>query len=326
MKCSAIVGHSNVATSALKDAQTHTGLPNHKLIQHVKTRWNSVYYMVERIVEQRQAVINVLQNRSITSRSQALSFELNESDWDLLEALVAILKPFTLTTAIMSSENSPTISIVLPIVQSLLDNFLNPNDNFDLDEINTFKEIVSEQLKSRFDLKETLEVCQTKAVKLQDIAIFLDLRYKMHESSFGIIVKTKFTVKQLLSQGTITIDSQDKLITSPSLSQTAIDFLFPTKKQDNTIELQDPVEREIEIYSKENQIDKNSSPLEWWKTNECRFPLLSQLARKYLAIPATSTPSERVFCGAGNIVSAKRSCLKGNTVNMLVFLNNNLKS
>ena len=35
-------------------------------------------------------------------------------------------------------------------------------------------------------------------------------------------------------------------------------------------------------------------PLEWWKTNHTRYPYLSNLAKKCLAIPAHCTPKEIV--------------------------------
>ena len=64
----------------------------------------------------------------------------------------------------------------------------------------------------------------------------------------------------------------------------------------------------------------SDNPLEWWKENEMRFPLMANMARKYLCIPATSTPSERMFSTAGNVVTNLRTLLKPHKVNMLVFL------
>ena len=43
-----------------------------------------------------------------------------------------------------------------------------------------------------------------------------------------------------------------------------------------------------------------------------------------LCIPATSTPSERVFSAAGNTVVKKRACLDSETVDELVFLHSSL--
>jgi len=47
---------------------------------------------------------------------------------------------------------------------------------------------------------------------------------------------------------------------------------------------------------------KTSDPLNWWRENEARFYGLKRLARKYLAIPATPAPSERVSSLAGKTV------------------------
>ena len=72
------------------------------------------------------------------------------------------------------------------------------------------------------------------------------------------------------------------------------------------------------------QIDHDEDPLQWWKENEKRFPLVAELAKSYFAIPATSVPAERIFSTAGHIVNEKRNCLNPETVDMLIFLNKNL--
>ena len=69
-------------------------------------------------------------------------------------------------------------------------------------------------------------------------------------------------------------------------------------------------------------VDK-TCPLRWWKTNESRFPMLAKVAKKVLAIPATSTPKERLFSTAGLICTKKRARLSAKHVDMLVFLHEN---
>jgi hAT family C-terminal dimerisation region len=59
--------------------------------------------------------------------------------------------------------------------------------------------------------------------------------------------------------------------------------------------------------------------LAWWKQHKQMLPVLFRLARKYLAIPATSIPTECVWSDAGNIVSSKRTQLTGERVGKLVF-------
>ena len=48
--------------------------------------------------------------------------------------------------------------------------------------------------------------------------------------------------------------------------------------------------------------------------------MLSMLARKYLAIPASSTPSERTFSAAGNLIRDDRVSLSPDVVNVVLFL------
>jgi hypothetical protein len=63
-----------------------------------------------------------------------------------------------------------------------------------------------------------------------------------------------------------------------------------------------------------------SDPLLWWKVRAVRFPLLAQLARRLLAIPASSAPSERLFSESGQLVSQKRASLHPDTVEDIMLL------
>ncbi len=66
---------------------------------------------------------------------------------------------------------------------------------------------------------------------------------------------------------------------------------------------------ELDKYLKED-LRNTGDIIEWWFENKKRSPRLYILIIKYLSIPATSAASERVFSKGGEIVSAKRSCLK----------------
>ena len=65
------------------------------------------------------------------------------------------------------------------------------------------------------------------------------------------------------------------------------------------------------------------NPLPWWRENTSRFPLLSELAHVYLAIPATSAPSERVWSRASRILTCKRSVMKPEVAQGMMFLMEN---
>lgn len=59
--------------------------------------------------------------------------------------------------------------------------------------------------------------------------------------------------------------------------------------------------------------------------DEKQYPLLALMAKRYLCVPGTSVASERVFSTAGDIITAKRSCLTPGHVDELLFLQKNLK-
>ena len=101
------------ASENLKEIQLQLGIPENKLIQEVETRWNSTYYMFERITEQHQAITTAL----CLSGRKAMC--LSSSDVSLLKAAMAVLKPFEATTKEISADKHISISKVIPLAKSL---------------------------------------------------------------------------------------------------------------------------------------------------------------------------------------------------------------
>jgi hypothetical protein len=68
-----------------------------------------------------------------------------------------------------------------------------------------------------------------------------------------------------------------------------------------------------------------TDPLKWWSTvGKSLFPTISRVAFKYLIVPATSVPCERLFSIAGQVLSEKRTSLKDETARALICLHENL--
>lgn len=116
----------------------------------------------------------------------------------------------------------------------------------------------------------------------------------------------------------------------PPVTRTAMDALFgdmlsnqEAEPMSSTADVSEEAKTQLRRYRRE-LVSINVDPLAWWKSKQHIYHLISPLARRYLSIAGTSVPSERLFSAAGNLVSAKRSCLKSDNVDILLFLNKNM--
>jgi hAT family C-terminal dimerisation region len=66
--------------------------------------------------------------------------------------------------------------------------------------------------------------------------------------------------------------------------------------------------------------ERDCNPLDWWRLHASRYPKLAILARRYLAIPASSAASERLFSRLKLTATAARHGLSADTLCMLLFV------
>jgi len=64
----------------------------------------------------------------------------------------------------------------------------------------------------------------------------------------------------------------------------------------------------------------HNNPLDWWKLNAGKYPILSSIARRILCVPATSAPCERLFSYAGLTISNDRNRLLPENAEEFIFL------
>lgn len=112
---------SEVATSELKALQNNEcNGKNLKLIQEVRTRWNSCYEMVDRFLQLSDFVGRVLlQVRKDKSSRAKPPDMLTGNELDILSEVRDLLKPLYNITTEISSEKNVTLSKCIPMIVGL---------------------------------------------------------------------------------------------------------------------------------------------------------------------------------------------------------------
>ncbi len=64
-------------------------------------------------------------------------------------------------------------------------------------------------------------------------------------------------------------------------------------------------------------------PLSWWKSSAHRFKNFGMLAVKYLAIPATSAPSERIWSQAARVLTVKQNRMLEKVTSTIMYCQEN---
>ena len=118
------------------------------------------------------------------------------------------------------------------------------------------------------------------------------------------------------------IEDKDSSLHEIELSLTSRLRNLLNKKSKTNTNLSD-FNKECSTYESLPICNSTTDILEWWKIHSKCLPLLAKLARKYLAIPASSTKSERVFSAGGRVVTSNRTSLEPGKVEALVVINRN---
>jgi len=93
--------------------------------------------------------------------------------------------------------------------------------------------------------------------------------------------------------------------------------------QDDVL-LNSRVEEELRSFRSTCVPDADKTVLEWWKGHKSDFPLVAELARIVLAVPASQIECERVFSAAGLITQHLRNRMGVENMSIQVFLLKNM--
>ncbi|XP_072571804.1 zinc finger BED domain-containing protein 4-like [Paramormyrops kingsleyae] len=115
---------SSMAKIVLREKQQLLNLPQHNMILDVKTRWNSLFLMVERFLEQYPAIQAASLDQRLRKLMEKDKLErLTDGDFQKAEDFVKNMKLLYTSTLCVSSEKSPTCGQILPILTKLEEHF-----------------------------------------------------------------------------------------------------------------------------------------------------------------------------------------------------------
>ncbi|XP_017470506.1 PREDICTED: zinc finger BED domain-containing protein 1-like [Rhagoletis zephyria] len=255
-KCKRIVTYfksSAIALSKFKaEQQTEQ---KYSLIQEVPTRWNSAFYMIERIILTNDAIVKVLLS---TSKAPP---PLTADQIALLKELMLLLAPFDSATRQISSCVSITISLIIPIVCGLLHNLDNVKIKVKSPEgIEIHKFLVERVIKRLMPYEERT---------FPRIGTLLDRRFKKQgfRSPFNANHGLKILENELAAKKKIdTVPSEPPTLkeTSVPSGQKLFEFLQTNIANMGRTDRVDAI-LELRQYMLAAHSPQDTNPLEFWK-------------------------------------------------------------
>ncbi|XP_034723265.1 zinc finger BED domain-containing protein RICESLEEPER 1-like [Etheostoma cragini] len=115
------------------------------------------------------------------------------------------------------------------------------------------------------------------------------------------------------------LHTEEATTEGPAPKKAAVDF-----EEWENVPVADATDK-VKMYSTHNHaMQDDRDVLGWWRDQQLNYPKLSVLARGILAIPASSSSSERNFSAAGRAIEQRRTALKPSTVDAILFLHKNM--
>jgi len=263
--------HSVVACDELKK------LCNLKLKQSVPTRWNSIYYMIDRFISCSNHIASVL----INIRGGPIM--LTAEEIDLAKEIILVLRPMEVATKELCGQQYVTCSKVIPLINCLIKKtegitLLNPIAL-------SLKNAMLENLDIRFGRMED--------IGLLTVATILDPRFKtIHLNNPNATAKAIKFIKKKNSE----IKNKDDLNSSSCQGSSdddsdrrdslwSVHTKLVTKKaasQSSTFS-EERIPTDLKHYLDQPTISLTDDILKYWEQNSNMYPYLYKIVRPYLS-------------------------------------------
>lgn len=171
-KITMFFNHSCQQTAKLRSALLSKKKSYSNLIQSVSTRWNSTYFMLERIYDCLDEVNTVL------CRTKHKLNLLCPEEIAIIPDILALLKPFADLNDPMSSEKNPTISLIIPCVTGLFEEL--QDVQLKTDQGRELKEELIKATNEHLSSYEQIDFCRyNKLCRIRQTEMYFNGKNKM---------------------------------------------------------------------------------------------------------------------------------------------------
>jgi hypothetical protein len=275
----------------------------YKVVQEVSTRWNSFYYLVDRLILLEDCIMKTTTELNAEDR-------LTVEDFKALKELCYLLKPYEAASKLLSTDLKSTVQFVIPTMINLK----NQTESLIITnlEVSECRRILmmelDVELKCYLGNNQLLiaTVCDPRLKSLS----FLTSSTK--ERAYNLIRDT-LAIMQVPSTST----SLNKVVEKTHENESFISqFFVHTGMPGNG-------NNELSKYLLD-EVHHLDDATDFWVQNANKYPLLSKVALAHLTIPSSSASSERNNSQMGRTVTKIRNRLDPTTVVKMNIMKGNL--
>ncbi|KAI2643954.1 E3 SUMO-protein ligase ZBED1 [Labeo rohita] len=287
---------STNATEKLILAQERMGRQPLKLLQEVDTRWNSTHDMLQRLIDLREPV-----GAALASLSNDI-MPLSSADFDIISESLEVLAPFKYATEELNGEKRVSASKIIPIIRMIQHKVAEKTALVRNASASSLGIALQQYINKRCSNVESIRVLA--------LATLLDPRFKTF--GFGNQDNAREAEQLLTAEcaSIIRLTSEHASQAEASSSQAAqnppssddlwqlLDSRVSETQRHHSCNADATIE--VKRYISDAYLPRSEDPLKYWQAHK-EYPHLYTLARKYLAVTATSVPCERIFSKAVNL-------------------------
>ena len=232
---------------------------------------------------------------------------------------MAFLDQFANASKDLEGDQEPTLHLTVPWLYKLKQHCSSSGDS-DSNSLNAVKRRAADLIDCKFRLQPLHYVAAVLNPKMKSLKM-LDSEPAMREDAYQALREMVINLEQGDTEGD-TADGNNSEAASGETSPAHKKARFEDFEDDDDTAAA-PVDEVTQYLAMRIPRESTASLLHWWKATEAHLPKLAKVARRILAIPASSASSERAFSAAGVTISQRRTALDPETVNNILFIYSN---